>query len=82
MVVNGIPERKEQHAEPVAAMALDIVQSMDDLRDPSTGGPLTVTIGKAMFVHSLSRIKTRHFGILCIYVSHSFEDKKGALQSC
>lgn len=45
MVVNGIPVRKEQHTEPVAAMALDIVQSMDDLKDPSTGGPLTITIG-------------------------------------
>lgn len=45
MVVNGIPVRKKQHTEPVAAMALDIVQSMDDLKDPSTGGPLTITIG-------------------------------------
>ncbi|XP_074617488.1 soluble guanylate cyclase 88E-like isoform X2 [Acropora palmata] len=45
MVVSGIPVRKEQHAEPVAAMALDILQSMDDLKDPSTGGPLTITIG-------------------------------------
>lgn len=58
MVVNGIPVRKEQHAEPVAAMALDIVQSMDDLKDPSTGEPLTITIGKATFVHSVLRIKT------------------------
>lgn len=58
MVVNGIPVRKEQHTEPVAAMALDIVQSMDDLKDPSTGGPLTITIGEATFVHSVLRIKT------------------------
>ena len=49
MVVNGVPVRKDHHVEPVAAMALDILESMDELKDPSTGKPLTITIGKLLF---------------------------------
>ena len=45
-MVNGIPVRKDRHVEPVAAMALDILQSVKELRDPSTGEQLTVTIGE------------------------------------
>ncbi|XP_068724019.1 soluble guanylate cyclase 88E-like [Montipora capricornis] len=48
MVVNGVPVRKDHHVEPVAAMALDILESMDELKDPSTGKPLTITIGMHM----------------------------------
>lgn len=46
MVVNGIPVRKDRHVEPVAAMALDIMESVKELKDPTSGTPLTVTIGK------------------------------------
>ena len=46
MVVNGIPVRKDQHVEPVAAMALDILQIVNELKDPCSGEPLTVTIGR------------------------------------
>lgn len=45
MVVNGIPVRKDRHVEPVAAMALDILESVKELKDPTSGTPLTVTIG-------------------------------------
>lgn len=45
MVVNGVPVRKDKHVEPVAAMALDILKSVKELTDPSTGKTLTVTIG-------------------------------------
>lgn len=46
MVVNGVPVRKDQHVQPVAAMALDILHSVKELKDPSTGDSLTVTIGR------------------------------------
>jgi len=45
MVVNGVPVRKDRHVEPVAAMALDILESIKELKDPTSGTPLTVTIG-------------------------------------
>lgn len=46
MVVNGVPVRKDHHTESVAAMALDILQSVKELKDPSTEEQLTVTIGE------------------------------------
>ena len=49
MVVNGVPVRKDRHVEPVAAMALDILESIKELKDPTSGTPLTVTIGKWVF---------------------------------
>lgn len=45
MVVNGVPVRKDRHVEPVASMALDILGSVKELRDPTTGTSLTVSIG-------------------------------------
>ena len=50
MVVNGVPVRKDRHVEPVAAMALDILESVKELKDPTSGTPLTVTIGKCVFI--------------------------------
>ena len=50
MVVNGVPIRKDRHVEPVAAMALDILESVKELKDPTSGTPLTVTIGKRAFI--------------------------------
>ena len=50
MVVNGVPIRKDRHVEPVAAMALDILESVKELKDPTSGTPLTVTIGKRVFI--------------------------------
>lgn len=37
MVVSGAPEKKESHAERVCDMALDMVEAITDLKDPSTG---------------------------------------------
>ncbi|KAL9979703.1 hypothetical protein ACROYT_G017405 [Oculina patagonica] len=45
MVVNGVPVRKDRHVEPVAAMALDILDSVKELKDPTSGTSLTVSIG-------------------------------------
>lgn len=46
MVVNGVPVRKDRHVEPVAAMSLDILDSVKELKDPNSGTSLTVSIGK------------------------------------
>lgn len=45
MVVNGVPVRKDRHVEPVVAMALDILDSVKELKHPTSEDPLTVTIG-------------------------------------
>jgi guanylate cyclase, other len=37
MVVAGAPEKHNRHAELVCNMALDMVDAITDLKDPSTG---------------------------------------------
>lgn len=37
MVVSGAPEKDINHAEKVCDMALDMVEAITDLKDPSTG---------------------------------------------
>lgn len=37
MVVSGAPEKEINHAEKVCDMALDMIQAITDLKDPSTG---------------------------------------------
>lgn len=37
MVVSGAPEKEDNHAEKVCDMALDMVEAITDLKDPSTG---------------------------------------------
>lgn len=37
MVVSGAPEKEGNHAERVCDMALDMVEAIQDLKDPSTG---------------------------------------------
>lgn len=62
MVVNGVPVRKDHHTESVAAMALDILQSVKELKDPSTEEQLTVTIGERVDgCHMLTCL------LLCVY---------------
>lgn len=41
MVVAGAPEKKASHAERVCDMALDMVDAITDLKDPSTGEAFT-----------------------------------------
>jgi hypothetical protein len=37
MVVSGAPDKEDNHAEKVCDMALDMVEAITDLKDPSTG---------------------------------------------
>ncbi|KAJ6634645.1 Soluble guanylate cyclase 88E [Pseudolycoriella hygida] len=48
MVVSGAPEKDLNHAEKVCDMALDMVEAITDLKDPSTGTHLRIRVG----VHS------------------------------
>ncbi|XP_064482447.1 soluble guanylate cyclase 88E-like isoform X2 [Ornithodoros turicata] len=48
MVVSGAPEPEPKHSEKVCEMALDMVQLIGDLKDPSTGNSLRIRVG----VHS------------------------------
>lgn len=48
MVVSGAPEKDVNHAEKVCDMALDMVEAITDLKDPSTGTHLRIRVG----VHS------------------------------
>lgn len=48
MVVAGAPEKDANHAEKVCDMALDMVDAIKDLKDPSTGQHLRIRVG----VHS------------------------------
>ncbi|KAJ3631454.1 hypothetical protein MTP99_012583 [Tenebrio molitor] len=48
MVVSGAPEKEGNHAERVCDMALDMVDAITDLKDPSTGQHLKIRVG----VHS------------------------------
>ncbi|XP_075234102.1 soluble guanylate cyclase 88E-like [Lycorma delicatula] len=48
MVVSGAPEKECNHAEKVCDMALDMVEAITDLKDPSTGSHLQIRVG----VHS------------------------------
>lgn len=48
MVVSGAPEKDFNHAEKVCDMALDMVEAITDLKDPSSGTHLRIRVG----VHS------------------------------
>ncbi|XP_054261820.1 soluble guanylate cyclase 88E-like [Macrosteles quadrilineatus] len=48
MVVSGAPQSEDNHAEKVCDMALDMVEAITDLKDPSTGSHLQIRVG----VHS------------------------------
>lgn len=47
MVVAGAPEVCDDHAARILDMAFDMVDSIVDLRDPSTGGSMKIRIGKS-----------------------------------
>lgn len=46
MTVSGAPVKKARHAEPISAMALDMLEAVTLLKNPANKKPMTVTIGK------------------------------------
>lgn len=45
MVVSGAPVKEQNHAERICDMALDMVENIMDLKDPSTGQHLRIRVG-------------------------------------
>jgi len=45
MVVSGLPEKKEMHADALADFALDMVETARTVRSPSDGEPLQIRVG-------------------------------------
>ncbi|OQR72544.1 soluble guanylate cyclase 88E-like [Tropilaelaps mercedesae] len=45
MVVAGAPEPSAHHAEKICEMALDMVQCIQGLKDPSTGKAIRIRVG-------------------------------------
>ena len=48
MVVSGAPIVTKFHALQICDMALDMLSSMWDLIDPSTGGNMKIRVGQSM----------------------------------
>lgn len=46
MVVAGVPEKTTFHAHNICDMALDMVRSMDHLKEPSTGNNIKIRVGE------------------------------------
>ena len=46
MVVSGAPDRTKYHAIHICDMALDMVDAMTGLRDPSSKGNMKIRVGK------------------------------------
>lgn len=59
MVVSGAPEKEGNHAERVCDMALDMVDAITDLKDPSTGKTtLLLVFNQKMFFLNKRRLST------------------------
>lgn len=55
MVVAGAPEKTKYHAHNICDMALDMVRSIDHLKDPSNGNNIQIRVGgwKTLLLTSL-----------------------------
>lgn len=45
MTVSGAPVKKVRHAEPISAMALDMLEAVKEIVNPASQKPITITIG-------------------------------------
>ncbi|XP_038651140.1 soluble guanylate cyclase 88E-like [Scyliorhinus canicula] len=65
MVVAGVPEKTKYHAHNICDMALDMVRSIDHLKDPSTGSNIQIRVGvhSGMVVAGVVGHKMPRFGL-------------------
>lgn len=47
MVVAGVPNKTTFHAHHICDMALDMLSSIDHLKDPSTGDNIQIRVGES-----------------------------------
>lgn len=52
MVVAGAPEKTKYHAHNICDMALDMVRSIDHLKDPSNGNNIQIRVGGWSATHA------------------------------
>lgn len=60
MVVAGAPEKTKYHAHNICDMALDMVRSIDHLKDPSNGNNIQIRVGLQspdLLKHSYKELK-------------------------
>lgn len=55
MVVAGVPNKTTFHAHHICDMALDMLSSIDHLKDPSTGDNIQIRVGQDTFFLRFSR---------------------------
>lgn len=48
MVVAGVPNKTTFHAHHICDMALDMLSSIDHLKDPSTGDNIQIRVGEQL----------------------------------
>ncbi|XP_078280574.1 soluble guanylate cyclase 88E-like [Rhinoraja longicauda] len=65
MVVAGVPEKTNSHAHNICDMALDMVQSIGHLKEPSTGNNIKIRVGvhSGMVVAGVVGHKMPRFGL-------------------
>lgn len=51
MVVAGVPNKTTFHAHHICDMALDMLSSIDHLKDPSTGDNIQIRVGERRISH-------------------------------
>jgi guanylate cyclase len=55
MVVSGAPMTEDNHAEKVCNMALDMVEAIKDLKDPSTSNVINFMITERILFYELCK---------------------------
>ena len=64
MVVSGAPEKTRYHALHICDMALDMVDAMSNLIDPSTNSNMKIRVGKyvkySFYIYSTSNFRLRN----------------------
>lgn len=69
MVVAGAPEKTKYHAHNICDMALDMVRSIDHLKDPSDGNNIQIRVGGWRAAHG--GVCSPSFFLLLLLYHHS-----------
>lgn len=60
MVVAGVPNKTTFHAHHICDMALDMLSSIDHLKDPSTGDNIQIRVGELRLMTGLQKRVSRN----------------------
>lgn len=60
MVVAGVPNKTTFHAHHICDMALDMLSSIDHLKDPSTGDNIQIRVGELRLMTGLHKRVSRN----------------------